>query len=228
MSQSIAVIVAHPDDEVLSCGATIAWHADQGDQVFLLVLSEGEASRCTADKASLEKRNSSLHNAGQILGIKAIETENFPDNSFDAVPLLNVVKRIENFIRHYQPTMVYTHSQCDLNIDHQIVNRAVVTAARPQPGSSVKAVFAGEVVSASEWNFAAVQPFRPNVFRDVSPFVGHKMKALACYQQEIRVAPHSRSIETVQAQLTLRGHTVGVVAAEAFELIYAIDPVISA
>lgn len=223
MTTSISVIVAHPDDEVLGCGATIAWHVAKGDIVSLLVLSDGEQSRPDYCKKSLELRETALVCSSRLLGISCTEIAAFPDNAFDTVSLLSIAQRIELFLRKHQPSLLYTHSYHDLNIDHQLVSRAVLTAARPQPGAIVKSILAMEVLSASEWNFASPAAFRPNVFRDVTNFVSLKMQALSCYQQEMRDAPHSRSVENVGHQLSFRGHCVGFNAAEAFELIYSLD-----
>ncbi len=224
MSQTIAVIVAHPDDEVLGCGATIAKHHAQGDHIVLLVLGDGESSRAIASDDSKTQRQSALSQSAQLLGIKLVETASFPDNAFDSVPLLQITQRIEQFLAKTKPARIYTHSSKDLNIDHQRTAQAVLTAARPQPHSSVRCILAMEVVSATEWNFNSTNGFSPNVFQDVSDFVSAKFSALACYEAEMRPAPHSRSLANIQNQLGFRGHCVGMQAAEAFELVYCLEP----
>jgi LmbE family N-acetylglucosaminyl deacetylase len=223
MTTCVAVIVAHPDDEVLGCGSTIAWHIAQGDEVVLLVLSDGEQSRLTHDQRTMAGRETALSSSSKLLGIHLVETADFPDNAFDTVSLLSITQRVERFLRKTKPTLIYTHSQHDLNIDHQCVSRAVLTAARPQPGSSVKTILAMEILSSTEWNFVGSGTFRPQVFRNVEGFTEIKMQALACYQQEMRPAPHSRSYENIKHQLAFRGHCVGFYAAEAFELVYSLD-----
>ena len=41
----VLVIAAHPDDEVLGCGGTIARHSEIGDNVQILIVAEGATSR---------------------------------------------------------------------------------------------------------------------------------------------------------------------------------------
>ena len=43
--KNILVVAAHPDDEILGCGATIAKFAKQGSKVNILIVSEGITSR---------------------------------------------------------------------------------------------------------------------------------------------------------------------------------------
>ena len=117
-------IVAHPDDEVLGCGGTIARHALQGDVVYCLILGEGITSRYNqreeASGRKLKQLKSEARQAAKLLGIKKIFFRNFPDNRFDTIPVLEIVKAIEEVKETLKPEVIYTHHQGDLNIDHQI------------------------------------------------------------------------------------------------------------
>ncbi len=223
MSKVIAVIAAHPDDEVLGCGGTIAKHIQAGDSVHLLILADGESSRESATENDISTRNQNLFSSVSTLGIHSLETANFPDNQFVSVPLLDITRVVESFLTKHQPEIIYTHSYYDLNIDHQCTARAVITAARPQPASKINKVLAFEVLSASEWHFSEQQKFNPNYFVDVTDFVDKKMDALQHYASEMRDDPHTRSFSNVLHLMGLRGHTVGYNAAEAFEVIYIRD-----
>ena len=157
-ARRIAVIAAHPDDEVLGCGATIARHAAAGDEVRILVLSEGATSRTPVrDTLLSENELASLRTAGlhaaQILGAKSIDWAGFPDNRMDGIDLLDVVKRIEEFLDPYTPEVIYTHHAGDMNIDHAITQRAVMTALRPQPDSTFCTVLQFEIASSTETPF---------------------------------------------------------------------------
>src|SRR2546428_7477162 len=92
--------------------------------------------------------------ANEILGVKSLKLRDFPDNRLDTVPVLEVVKCVEAAIASFQPEVIYTHHAGDLNVDHEVVNRAVVTACRPLPGSHVRSILTFEVPSSTEWQAA--------------------------------------------------------------------------
>lgn len=220
----IAVIAAHPDDEILGCGGTMAKHIASGDEVFVLILGEGISSR---GGKHTKKKQLSLHlaarGANEVLGITHLTILGLPDNSLDTLPRLEVVQSIEKFLDHTNPSIVYTHSNSDLNIDHQIVHESVLTACRPTPESKIIRILCFEVPSSTEWRGAgSVVPFIPNWFVDISDTISLKIKALTCYSSEMKSWPHARSLEAVNHLCCWRGATIGSRAAEAFVLSRAI------
>jgi N-acetylglucosamine malate deacetylase 1 len=224
MSNNVLVVAAHPDDEVLGCGGTIAKHIKQGDQVNVLILAEGVTSRALQrerQKAQpeLSKLAEAAHRAHAILGSTTLTLHDFPDNRMDSCDLLDVVKVIELAIKQHQPDIIYTHQQGDLNIDHQVTHQAVVTAARPLPSNQTKRLLFFEVASSTEWQIAnAVNYFMPNWFVDISETLAAKLEALEAYASEMRSFPHPRSITALEHLARWRGAIVGVTAAEAFML----------
>ena len=221
------VVAAHPDDEVLGCGGTIASLSGVGTAVHIVILGEGITSRAEsregADQDELGRLATESRKAGQVLGARETTLLGFPDNRFDSVPLLDLVKAIERAIRRLQPTVIYTQHGGDLNIDHELTFRAVLTATRPLAGNTVREVLAFEVGSSTEWAFQRLHPvFRPNVFVDITATLEQKILALRSYASEMRPFPHPRSIEALRAQATRWGSTAGLMAAEAFELIRAV------
>jgi LmbE family N-acetylglucosaminyl deacetylase len=215
---NILVVVAHADDEVLGCGATIAKHASMGDEVTLLVMTNGVSARDNYQENEKRVRESALSKSSKILGINSVIQCDFPDNQMDSVELLAVVKVIEEKTKGLNPAIVYCHSTVDLNIDHKICAQATLTAFRPMPGSATKTILAFEVLSSTEWNFSNT-PFQANWFEDCSCFMQKKLQALVCYEEELRDPPHPRSLHVCEALATLRGATVGVESAEAFQLL---------
>jgi len=221
---NVLVIAAHPDDEVLGCGGTIAKHSQRGDKVHVLILAEGATSRDR--QRERENRTSELsalakaaHQGSDILGVSTLKLMDFPDNRMDSCDLLDVVKVVEKAIAQYSPEVIYTHHSGDLNIDHRITHQAVVTAARPLPGSLVKTLLFFEVPSSTEWQTPnSATGFNSNWFVDISDKLEIKLKALNAYQLEMRDWPHARSIDAVKHLARWRGATVGVEAAEAFVL----------
>src|SRR3989337_154253 len=184
MSKKILVVAAHPDDEVLGCGATIARHTKMGDEVNVIILAEGATSR--ADKRSRKLQRRALSELAQaagkakkILGITSLTLHNFPDNRLDSVDRLDVITVVEEFIKKYQPEVVYTHHVGDLNIDHRIIHEAVVTACRPVPFQCVKTLLFFEVPSSTEWQSpASALAFNPNWYVNISDTLNIKLKAL--------------------------------------------------
>ena len=221
---TILIVSAHPDDEVLGCGGSLAKWAKDGHEVHVLIIAEGATSRdLSRDRDSRKKELSllafSAKKAGDILGVASVELLNFPDNRMDSVDLLDVVKEVELFIEKLQPKVVVTHHGGDLNVDHQIVHQAVITSCRPQPGHSVKRILLFEVPSSTEWQSpSATTAFIPNWFENITDTLDLKLKALDAYKSEMREWPHSRSLQAVEHLSRWRGATVGIRAAEAFML----------
>ena len=146
-----------------------------------------------------------------------------PDNRFDRLDLLDVVMEVEKIVREIAPEIVYTHHAGDLNVDHQITFRAVLTATRPLPGARVREVCCFEVPSSTEWSFARVGPaFAPNLFVDITETLDQKVAALECYSGEVRPAPHPRSAEVLRAAAVRWGSVIGRPAAEPFEIVRSV------
>ena len=220
---SILVIAAHPDDEVLGCGGTIAKLAAD-HEVHIAILGEGIMSRHdqpnNADKEALLTLQEDARSASKLLRAKSVSMDSLPDNRFDELPLLDITKRVERLIQEFQPEIVYTHHPGDLNVDHQITFRALLTATRPVSGCPVRDIYAFEVPSSTEWAFQQIQPaFKPNVFVDVTSTIETKVHGLQCYRSEVRPFPHPRSAEALRAIARRWGSVVGAEYAEAFELI---------
>jgi LmbE family N-acetylglucosaminyl deacetylase len=222
----IMVVAAHPDDEVLGCGGTIARLAES-DAVHIVILGEGITSRY-ADRnavsgAEVEQLRADAQAVAALLGAKSVEFGGLPDNRFDQVPLLDVIKILESAVDRLRPEIVYTHHPGDLNIDHLITFRSVITATRPVQGHPVREIFAFEVPSSTEWGFQRFEPvFRPNVFYDVSNTIDTKFRAMERYTSEVRLFPHPRSVEALRAIARRWGSVVGVDYAEAVELIRSV------
>lgn len=218
----VLVIAAHPDDEVLGCGGTIARLAQEGRDIFIAIVGEGITSRYQkrefADEALLATLHCDSRQVAEHLGARDLFMFNLPDNRFDTVPMLEVVKIIEDLVDQLKPGAVFTQHGGDLNIDHQLLYRATLTATRPTAGVPVREVYAYEVASSTEWAFQKFEPaFRPSVFVDIGETLERKIGAMQMYESEARSFPHPRSPESLRAAAQRWGSVVGVSAAEAFE-----------
>ena len=218
MNNNILVVASHPDDEVIGCGGTIAKHVEKKDNVHLLFMSDGVTSRKSCSEDEFKLRKNAAINAKSILGASSIDFLDFPDNKMDTVPFLNVVQKLELVLNKIKPSIIYTHHHGDLNIDHQITQKSVMTACRPMPGSIVKEIYGFEIMSSTEWSTPQQSVFIPNYFVDISKQLSTKIKALQAYKEEMRPMPHSRSIDHIEILARHRGNCVGIDAAEAFEV----------
>lgn len=211
---TVLVVAAHSDDEALGCAGTIAKHVESGDDVFVVFMTDGVAAR-GSDKGS-DMRHAASEAALSILGVRKAYRFDFPDNQMDTIPLLSVTKKIEAVMEEIFPSIIYTHFSGDLNVDHQITHKAVMTACRPQSRCSVKEIYCFEVLSATEWNSKTSPAFLPQKIVDITKQWDRKTAVLECYNTEMRNFPHSRSFECVKALACLRGASHGVSMAEAF------------
>ena len=224
MKNSVMVIVAHPDDETISMGGTIRKHISNGDEVNIISMTDGVSSRNSSNAADVDKRNHSAELASKILGFNWATRFNFKDNQMDSYPLIEVIRCIEKAKEKYQPNIIYTHSGADLNIDHRIVAKAVLTSFRPQPGELCKEIRLFEVASATDYSSPSLfSNFVPNLYISIDKTWEFKLKALNSYNSEMKDFPHSRSIEAINNLAKLRGSQVGYSLAEAFEVIRKLE-----
>ena len=222
MEVSVLVIAAHPDDEVLGCGGTMAKLAAEGAKIQVAFLADGVTSRPgdpASHAAALAGRRAAAERACWHLGASVVHFGEFPDNRMDTVALLDVVRPVEYLIERYRPGTVLTHHAGDLNVDHRIVHQAVATACRPQAGHPVRTLLTFEVPSSTEWQPPGSAPaFVPDWFVDISGSLAQKLAALEEYASELRAWPHPRSPRAVEHLARWRGATIGAGAAEAFVL----------
>jgi len=217
MGKTVLVIAAHPDDEVLGCGGTIANHVMQGDKVCCLVLGEGLRAREGTRGTELDRLKEEARDAARILGTAEVLFRDFPDNKFDAIPLLDIVRVIERVKSEVRPEVIYTHHRGDLNIDHRITFDATMTACRPLQNETVREIYAFECPSSTEWNSPDVEMvFLPNMFVNISGTLTQKIEALKAYRTEIREYPHPRSARGLEIIARRWGLVVGLEFVEAF------------
>lgn len=219
----ILVIAAHPDDEVYGMGGTIARLSAEGNEVHVLIVTDG----CTAQYAGrpdlpeivAQKHREALE-ANEILGVKKVHFGTFPDMKLDTVPHVDLNRLIEDAVNAVRPEAVYTHFYGDVNLDHQTVYRSALVAVRPVSGQCVKELYCYQTPSSTEWSPQLAQTaFLPNVMVDISDFETAKEQALLAYQTEVRVYPHPRSPQYVRETDRARGLQWGLGSSEAFMLL---------
>lgn len=219
MKKKILVIAAHPDDELLGAGGTLIKHVLSGDRVEALILGQGLMSRDNANASELGALEKMARAAGAMVGFKAMHFTSFPDNAFDTVKFLDIVKIVETHIREFKPTIIYTHHEYDLNIDHRLTAEAVLTACRPASDFCPETIYAFETLSSTEWQSKGYKQFAPNVYVNIEDTLDKKISALGEYTSEMREYPHSRSAEGIRLLAQYRGLESYCKAAEAFYIV---------
>lgn len=224
----ILVVAAHPDDEVLGLAGTIKKKTDNGDKAYCVILGEGMTSRGERREDTPEECVNTLHRqtlqAAKIVGFDEVYFSNLPDNRFDSVDLLDIIKIVDAYVQRIKPDVIYTHHYGDLNIDHRKTFEAVITACRPVGEYCVREIYCFETPSSTEWNFQyGNNTFKPNVFVDIEATIKEKLAAMACYETELREYPHPRSLKALEVIAARWGTVVGKKYAEAFELIRKVD-----
>jgi LmbE family N-acetylglucosaminyl deacetylase len=221
--KKILVVCAHPDDEVLGCGGTLAKAVKLGIEVNVMFIGEGVSARF--DENSLmgadflnqsNKRKKEMKDALNCLGIKLYSATDRLCTQFDRYPLLEIVKEIESAIAAIIPDVILTHNDSEVNLDHGVVYRAVEVACRPVGGKNKIAVYSFEIVCSGNYKFFDV--FSPTVYVDIKDFWGEKMRAWSCYEGEARPFPFPRSTIGLETLARYRGMQCGVELAEAFRL----------
>lgn len=230
-NKKIMIVVAHPDDELLGLGATMHKLIDEYDvQTHVVILGEGITSRGNKRDPVLWNKELKIHkqnikDAQAAIGYHSVNTYDFPDNRFDTVALLDLIKVIEKEKKQFQPEIIFTHHGGDLNIDHQRTFEAVMTATRPMKDEVVKTIITFETPSGTEWQ-ASSDPrrFVPNLFIEVSEKdVEAKIKGMESYEFEKREWPHPRSGEALKSIAKERGCRIGRNYAENFQVLRLIQ-----
>lgn len=217
--KKILIVAAHPDDELLGCGGTLALLSKKKCKILTLFFTDGVSSRKGFNHNNKIIRKKNALKSLKILGVRDSNFLTYPDNGLDTVPIIKIIKEIEKVIDNFKPDTIFTHSNVDLNIDHEIISRAVITATRPKPKFFVKNIFLFETLSSTEWNFNYKKKvFNPNFFIDISKTIHKKIRAAKAYKSELNRWPHPRSIEGIKTLAKYRGQSVGLEFAEAFYL----------
>jgi LmbE family N-acetylglucosaminyl deacetylase len=206
----VLVIMAHPDDEVLGCGATLALHAQRGDEVRAVIVCEGESLRYGRAGVGQARH---IERSQAELGIARVEQLSFPDQTLDQTPLTKIISPLEAIIREMAPQVIYTHHAGDLNRDHVQVFSAAMVAALPF-NASIEAILSAQVPSCTEWSYP--RTFVPDTWVNVAETLDAKLRAMACYESELKPFPHPRSLEAISIHAKACGLQVCLEAAEAF------------
>jgi N-acetylglucosamine malate deacetylase 1 len=210
MNRRILVIAAHPDDELLGCGGTVALHAKAGDAVTAVIVCEGESLRYGPNGVGQADH---MRRAAAALGVADVRPLGFADQRLETMPLTDIITPLEKIVREVRPQIVYCQYGGDANLDHAIVFKAQLVATRPvEP--SIEAVYAFDTASSTEWGYP--RTFVPDTWVDITATLEQKIAAMACYESEVREYPHPRSLEALRYRAYAWGNQNCMQAAEVF------------
>lgn len=215
--QSVLVVAAHPDDEVIGVGGTLAKHAAAGDDVYVAVLTEGASAQYPeeGEKMAARKKEQTLKAAEQ-LGVAEVFAGDFPELRLDALPIFEITRFLERVVTRVKPNVVYTHHFAELNRDHRTAYEATTVAVRPYALPSFERLLCYQVDTLEHWGHG---PAQYNVYSDIEEQLEAKLAAMAIYDTEVREYPHPRSLEAMRQTARRNGAAVGLRAAEIFQLV---------
>jgi LmbE family N-acetylglucosaminyl deacetylase len=215
---NVVVFAAHPDDEILGGGGTLALHARAGADVHAVVVADGATSRY--DDGMAEVLHKSGRRAAEEIGFASIHFMNLPDQRLDTLPLVDVTQQFEGILEEIDPTILYTHFPGDVNADHGVIARAAWTACRPYRLPSLHRFVVFETPSSTEWaGPGSGASFEPNLYVDITETLDAKLAAIECYESELRDYPHPRSTRALRERAAYWGSTVGLTFAEPFRVL---------
>jgi LmbE family N-acetylglucosaminyl deacetylase len=219
----VLVFAAHPDDDVLGMGGTIALHAKQGDEVRIVCVTDGSSTQYPDDAEIRARKEDEAVAAAAALGVRDYVHLDLPDMRLDTLAHVDVNRIVEEHVAGMGADLVYT-VQPDVNRDHRVLFDSVAVATRPTPGQTVRRVLTYAPTSSTEWTPAPTNWFVPNWFVDVSGTMAQKLDAFACFETESRPFPHPRNAEGLEAHARFFGATVGCRYAEPFVLVRSLEP----
>lgn len=218
MARVVLVIGTHPDDEVLGCGGSIARHTASGDSVHVIIVTRGVPEMFPVE--TILRTRDEFRIAHKILGTKSAEFLDFPAPGLDSIPNYKIADALRGIVEKHKPDIIYCPHQSDIHADHKATFWATLVATRPVGRFRVPRLLCYETVSETEWaSSTGADAFVPTVFVDISSYLKDKVRAMACYETQLKQFPEPRSLQALEALARWRGATVGVEAAEAFSLV---------
>lgn len=215
---NIVIVAAHFDDEVLGMGGTIQKLHEEGNSVYVCVLTDSVSTQYPNNiNEMMVKRKAESTEVNKLLGIEYTRCLNFPDMKLDTIPHHLINEGIASFCLDVQADVLFTHNPNDINNDHRIAFLCSMVVARPTATNKINTIYTYEVPSATDWG---TDVFRPNFFHCLNMrHVELKIKALGIYESELRPFPHPRSSEHIFNMSRIRGANVGFEYAEGFDMI---------
>jgi LmbE family N-acetylglucosaminyl deacetylase len=205
----VLAIGAHLDDIELACGGTLSSAIKKGHIVKMLVMSK---SGYTGLDGQIKRENDIAVkegiNAANRLGVHDIEILDFDTKNIRYES--ETVENIERVINSFDPDIIFSHWAFDTHQAHEGVAKSTISAARRR-----NTIYMYEPIAPSGRSY---QPFRPQVYSDISETIDDKIEALKEHKTEYGKYGENW-IDGVKARARFRGYEMGVEYAETFEVL---------
>jgi LmbE family N-acetylglucosaminyl deacetylase len=219
----VVVISAHPDDEALGCGGTLLKHKSNGDDISWIIVTNVFESHGFS-KERVASRQQEIKKVADMFGFSSVHNLNYPTMSLDSTSLNTLIPKISEVFNEIKPEVIYVMNRSDAHSDHRITFEAVAACTKSFRYPFIKKVLMYECLSETEFAPALLEKaFIPNYFVDITSFFDQKVSIMKVYESELAEHPFPRSLKNIEALAIFRGASVGVVYAEAFQLIKYID-----
>jgi LmbE family N-acetylglucosaminyl deacetylase len=177
---SVMVICAHSDDQVIGVGGTLAKYVEEGKDVNVIIFSYGEKSHPWLKKEVIaETRVNESKEAQKVLGITGTQFLGLEEGKFkDDIKEKKIEAVLRSLFRKYKPTRIFTHSPDDPHPDHNTLSGFLTNFCE-------KISYDGDVYCFDVWTPVSTKKSEmPKMVVDISSTFKKKRKALKCFKSQ--------------------------------------------
>lgn len=217
----IVVISPHSDDETLGAGGFLLKRKSLGDEIYWINVTNistetGYSRKYVDDKIRQISAISSFY------GFSKSYDFHIKPCTLEAIDKNELIDRFDKCFKEIQPDWIVLPNPTDAHSDHRICFEAAMACSKVFRYPYIKRIMTMEILSETDFSKTG-EAFAPNYFVDITDFMDAKLDAVKIYDTEISAHPFPRSLDSVKALATLRGAASGVMYAESFKMIKAID-----
>jgi LmbE family N-acetylglucosaminyl deacetylase len=210
----VLVIAVHPDDETLGCGGTLLKHKANGDEIHWLIATEMKESKNTS------QRNAEIDQVEELYDFDSVHRLGLSTTKIDEYSMSELITKISSVVNKVKPNIIYLPFKGDVHSDHKYIFDAAYSCTKSFRYPFIKKIYMMETLSETEYSVSTKEDsFVPNVFIDISEYMGKKIELMNIYESEIGKHPFPRSERNIRALATFRGATSGCNYAESFVLL---------
>lgn len=218
--KKVLVIAVHPDDETLGCGGTLLKHKANDDKVFWLIITKAN-QKITAIPNIVETQKQYIQQVAGEYNFDEWKQLGFQTTELDQYSMSEIIQEVSSYIKEVQPNIVYFHHHADVHSDHRVAFEAIYSCTKNFRYPYIEKILLFETLSETEFAPAIRNnAFVPNVFNDITPFMGKKLEIMKLFSTEQMEEPLPRAMSTIRALGRYRGSRIGVEYAEAFMLLF--------
>lgn len=216
---TVLVIAPHPDDETIGCGGSLLRHVSQGDETHWLIVTTMTGSP-DFEPRNTDARADEIKRVAEQFGFVSTTQLGFPTARLDQVARSDLIEAIRSALQRIEPSIIYLPFPGDVHSDHFETYAAAIACTKWFRADYVNQVLCYETLSETDAGVGVVaQPFEPNWFVDITPWIDSKIAIAHTYKSELGDFPFPRSATAIRALAEVRGAGAGFHAAESFMLI---------